>query len=348
MTIASHPPLRIALFGLPGAGKSTTAGLLREILAESGRGMDVVKIGAPLYDVQQYFHARAGSELAEGQQDGALLNFLGTHFRRTSPDFLLTDFGERCDRAVLAGADVLVCDDARPADFDGVLKQGFRAVRVTAPESERRQRKAVRGDKTAGSDDHPTEQGGASMAVDFEIDNSSDIAALRKRVADVVAELTAPGAQSGAAERSDDARRALRSLLEHTRGVIRGRYAENRHQIAASLLTADGRVFSGIHLEAMVGRASVCAEAVALGKAREAGATDLRYVLSVRHPKPSEAAREIKLVPPCGLCRELLLDYGQDLQVVLGGEDELRSESLSQMLPHKYVGTKWAAVDQSR
>jgi cytidine deaminase len=124
-------------------------------------------------------------------------------------------------------------------------------------------------------------------------------------------------------------------------GIITPRYAENRHQIGAVILDGNGRVFTGIHVEAMVGRASVCAEAVALGKAREAGATDLRLVLAVRHPKPGEADRRIRTVPPCGLCRELLLDYGPALRAVIATPEGLVTVPLAELLPYKYVGTKW-------
>jgi hypothetical protein len=160
MTGAPRSVQRVALFGLPGAGKSTSAGLLRRTLTEMGRNVEVVKLAAPLYDVQESFYARARTRLAEGQQDGRLLNFLGSHFRRAAPGFLLEDFARRCSAAALAGADVLLCDDARPADLDGLRAQGFTLVRVTAPEELRRDRKAGRGDRTAGRDDHPTELGG--------------------------------------------------------------------------------------------------------------------------------------------------------------------------------------------
>ncbi|MGQ0840311.1 cytidine deaminase [Actinokineospora sp.] len=345
MTADSRPPLRVALFGLPGAGKSTSAGLLRQTLAELGYHIAVVKLAAPLYDVQDFFYTRTDSPLADGQQDGALLNFLGSHFRRTAPEFLLADFAERCANATLGGADVIICDDARPTDLDGLADQGFRIARITVPDALRRARKVGRGDRTVGNDEHPTEAGGESVTSDFEIDNSGGVAELADRIVELAKALMAlPDRDLGVVER----KHMLESLVEHARAAITPRYAENRHQIGAVILAGDGRIFTGIHLEAMVGRASICAEAVALGKACAAGATDLRVVAAVRHPKPSEAAREIKLVPPCGLCRELLLDYGRDLRVVVATDGELDLVPLSGMLPHKYVGTKWPAAGSPR
>lgn len=339
--IADHRPvLRVALFGLPGAGKSTSAGLLREVLAETGRDVAVVKTAAPLYDVQAAFYQRIGSSLEAGQQDGALLNFLGGHFRRAAPGFLLADFAERWGNAVLGGADTILCDDARPIDLAGLSDQGFQVVRITAPDGLRRERKSGRGDRTTGRDDHPTEAGGESVVADFELDNSGTLDELRARVVALAKDLAAlPGQEQPTAGTA-----ALRSLVERARATISARYAENRHQIGAVIVAGDGRVFTGLHLEAMVGRASICAEAVALGKALAAGAKNLRLVLAVRHPKPSEQRRDIKLVPPCGLCRELLLDYGPDLRVVMDSGGHLELVGLSGLLPHKYVGTKWTVA----
>ncbi|GAA5084286.1 cytidine deaminase [Thermocatellispora tengchongensis] len=334
-------PLRVALFGLPGAGKSTSGGLLRQTLAEMGRDVAIVKTATPLYDVQEFFYSRIGLPLATGQQDGALLNFLGSHFRAVDPEFLLADFAQRWGNAALGGANAVICDDARPADSAGLAWQGFTIVRVTAPEDVRRRRKAGRGDRTAGADDHPTELGIDTIVPDFEIDNSAGLDELRARVADLAKKLIAlpPQPASGG-----DGGARLASLVRLAQDTISARYAENRHQIAAVIVAGDGRVFTGLHLEAMVGRASICAEAVALGKARAAGASDLRIVLAVRHPKPSEERREIRLVPPCGLCREILLDYSRDMMAVVRSDGGPALVALSELLPHKYVGTKWAVA----
>jgi cytidine deaminase len=337
-----HPnPLRVALFGLPGAGKSTSAGLLREALTAAGRRVAVVKTAAPLYDVQHAFYERAGLSLADGQQDGALLNFLGAHFRLAAPGFLLADFDRRWRAAALGGADVVLCDDARPVDLPGLTRQGFRIVRISAPDDLRRARKSERGDRIAGRDDHPTEAGGETVEAHHEIDNSGSWETLRDRI-DVLAKELVTVAQVGGPIEPD-----LESLIEVARTVIAGRYAENRHQIGAVVVAGDGRIFTGIHLEAMVGRASICAEAVALGRACAAGATDLRVVVAARHPKPSEPHRTIKLVPPCGLCRELLLDYGPDIQVVVETDGRPELVPMSGLLPRKYVGTKWPVAARS-
>jgi cytidine deaminase len=66
------------------------------------------------------------------------------------------------------------------------------------------------------------------------------------------------------------------ALVERARAVIRDRYREGWHCVGAALRTQHGLVFTGVHLEANVGRIAVCAEAVALGRAAtEAGDTQI-------------------------------------------------------------------------
>ncbi|MFE1558865.1 hypothetical protein ACFW6V_28275 [Streptomyces sp. NPDC058734] len=133
----------------------------------------------------------------------------------------------------------------------------------------------------------------------------------------------------------------VRDLVAAAFETIRDRYVLARHQIAAAVLDADGRVHLGLHVDAMVGRAAVCAEAGALSAARLVTSASLLAVAAVRFPKPTEPPLA-RVVPPCGLCRELLLDHAPHISVVLPHpEDPLIP--LACLLPHKYVGTKWPA-----
>ncbi|WUS98908.1 hypothetical protein OHA46_20495 [Streptomyces sp. NBC_00708] len=135
----------------------------------------------------------------------------------------------------------------------------------------------------------------------------------------------------------------LEALVRRAQELIATHYRVERHQIGAVLLDHDGNYHEGVHMEAMVGRASSCAETAALANAVMAGAVGkLAYAVAVRHPKPSERDQTPRVVPPCGLCRELLLDYGPDISVVLADDTGLRASLLSELMPYKYVGTKWA------
>ena len=63
----------------------------------------------------------------------------------------------------------------------------------------------------------------------------------------------------------------------------------------------------------------MCAEAVALGRAVLEGDGTVECAVALRHPKPDEAMRAIAIVPPCGACREMLMDFDPQASVILQG-----------------------------
>ncbi len=120
-------------------------------------------------------------------------------------------------------------------------------------------------------------------------------------------------------------------LIAAARAEMRRHYRPQWHTVAAAIRDGDGRIWTGIHLGATVGRLDICAEVVALGRALVEGSGTLTTVVAVRHPKPEEALREIAVVPPCGACRELLLDYAPDAKVILPGGGKLPVRALLPM-----------------
>ncbi len=126
------------------------------------------------------------------------------------------------------------------------------------------------------------------------------------------------------------------ALIDQARGLIEQRYLENRHHIASAVRGASGRIYTGLHLDTYVGRASVCAEAVALGQAMAAGETGVQAIVSVRHPRPREQHQDCKVVSPCGICREMLTDFAPGAVVILARDDALERVPVEQLLPAKY------------
>ena len=99
---------------------------------------------------------------------------------------------------------------------------------------------------------------------------------------------------------------------------------------------SDGRVWTGLHLGATVGRLSVCAEAVALGRALLEGGAPIDTIVAVRHPKPEEADRELAVVPPCGACREMFLDHCAKALVIVHTPKGLAKVAVRSLLPAPY------------
>ncbi len=173
---------RLALYGRPGAGKSTFTSLLAGALTELGRPVAVLKVGALLYRLQELVYVESGLPApALGRQDGRLLNTLGTHVRRINPTALVDNFEYQVRRATTASPDaVILCDDMRAPDIDALHALGFSFVQVVAPDSLRRARKAVRGDLSPGDENHATEAE-PGIVPDHRIENAGSLDDLRNR-----------------------------------------------------------------------------------------------------------------------------------------------------------------------
>ena len=125
-------------------------------------------------------------------------------------------------------------------------------------------------------------------------------------------------------------------LVEAARAVLVRHYRPHWHTVGAALRSRDGRVWTGVHLGATVGRLAVCAEAIALGRAILEGDGTVECAVAVRHPKAEEAAREIAVVSPCGACREMLTDFDPAAEVIVPGPDGWQRLPLRVLLPLPY------------
>src|ERR1700687_1277655 len=115
------------------------------------------------------------------------------------------------------------------------------------------------------------------------------------------------------------------------------RYRNDWQEVGAALRTRDGRILTGVNLDAYLGRMAVCAEAVALGRAiTDMGETGIDTIVAVRHPKPTDADQAVAVVSPCGACRELIWDYDRNARVIVPGEKGPTTTSISELLPNKY------------
>lgn len=127
-------------------------------------------------------------------------------------------------------------------------------------------------------------------------------------------------------------RRDDRALIDAATAMIRRFYAPDRHHVAAALRAKDGRVFTAVNLGAYVGRCALCAEGAVLAKAISEGASEFDSVVAVRW----KGRGAPQVVNPCGICRELLVDYGDPSVIHRWGGRILRTRA-SRLLPARYT-----------
>ena len=126
-------------------------------------------------------------------------------------------------------------------------------------------------------------------------------------------------------------------LIVAATDAIRRRYRNDWQEVGAALRTRDGRIYTGVNLDAYLGRMAVCAEAVALGRAvTDVGETGIETIVAVRHPDAHEADQAIVVVSPCGSCRELIWDYDRNARVIVPGSNGPAIVAIGELLPNKY------------
>ena len=131
-------------------------------------------------------------------------------------------------------------------------------------------------------------------------------------------------------------RRDQELIVAATQAISR-RYKHDWQEVGAALRTRDGRIFTGVNLDAYLGRMAVCAEAVALGRAvTETGETGIDTIVAVRHPEPVESDQDIRVVSPCGSCRELIWDYDRNARVIVPTANGPTIAPIAELLPNKY------------
>ena len=131
--------------------------------------------------------------------------------------------------------------------------------------------------------------------------------------------------------------RAEQELIAAAVAAIKERYRDDWQEVGAALRTRSGTIFTGVNLDAYLGRMAVCAEAVALGRAVvDLGDAGIETIVAVRHPPPYEKDQTIKVVSPCGACRELIFDYDRDARVIVPNGKTSIVVPIADLLPNKY------------
>jgi cytidine deaminase len=122
-------------------------------------------------------------------------------------------------------------------------------------------------------------------------------------------------------------------LLNLAREARKNAYAPySDFAVGAALLCSDGQVFKGCNVENYSYPAGCCAERAALFSAISAGArsfTALAVTGWQRDAAPGACM-------PCGICRQALYEFSQDLKIITGTPEDLHLYSLSELLPHGF------------
>lgn len=128
-----------------------------------------------------------------------------------------------------------------------------------------------------------------------------------------------------------------RRLVDAAAEVLRKNYHPVRHSVGAAVLCAAGRMYVGVNLESS--GHGVCAEPVALGAALSDGEREILAIVAV-----AKRGNEFRVLSPCGNCRQMLMDYAPEADVIYAGAGGVVQAKAKDLLPGAYVAPDFGGI----
>lgn len=116
-------------------------------------------------------------------------------------------------------------------------------------------------------------------------------------------------------------------VIEAAIDVVVRNYREGRHSVGAAVLCASGSIHAGVNIETC--GYGPCAEPIAIGTAISSGEREFLTIVAVEGWNPTHAP-----MPPCGNCRQLMIDYMPEAMIILQVEGKLVKVTAKDLLPH--------------
>jgi cytidine deaminase len=108
-------------------------------------------------------------------------------------------------------------------------------------------------------------------------------------------------------EKTNEAEQRLIDAAKKARDNAHAPYS--KFKVGAAILTGDGNIYAGCNVENASYGGSVCAERNAVAQAVASGDKDFAMLAIITQSDPPAA--------PCGLCRQVLVEFCDDLPILL-------------------------------
>ena len=120
-------------------------------------------------------------------------------------------------------------------------------------------------------------------------------------------------------------------LVLAARGMQEHAYCPySNYRVGAALEAQDGTVFLGCNVENASYGLTICAERAAVVAAVGAGARRFKRIVIATDSEPPG--------PPCGACRQVLAEFGSELEVESVGPSQSKRWRIGELLPDAFRG----------
>jgi cytidine deaminase len=122
-----------------------------------------------------------------------------------------------------------------------------------------------------------------------------------------------------------------KDLLKIARDILKFSYSPySNFPVGAVLLTKNGKIYTGVNIENASYGLTICAERVAIFKAISEGEKEFLKIVIV--------GKDGNGVPPCGACRQVMMEFSPKMEVLLynSHEDSFNKYKVEDLLPHSF------------
>lgn len=121
-----------------------------------------------------------------------------------------------------------------------------------------------------------------------------------------------------------------KQLIEAAKAAIEKNFIDHRHTVGAAVLCGSGKIYAGVNVDSCA--YGPCAEPIVIGMAASNGERVYKKIVAVSKPTKGFA-----VLSPCGNCRQLLVDYAPDIEVILPHNGQPMRVNIHDILPNFYT-----------
>lgn len=121
-----------------------------------------------------------------------------------------------------------------------------------------------------------------------------------------------------------------KKLIEEAEKARKKAYTPySKFKVGAAILTSEGRIFSGCNIENASFGLTICAERVAVFKAISEGFKKFEAIAII--------ADTLRPCYSCGACRQVLLEFGEDITLVMANlKGDIKINKIKELLPEAF------------
>lgn len=118
-------------------------------------------------------------------------------------------------------------------------------------------------------------------------------------------------------------------LLEMAKEAQKNAYVPySNFRVGAAVLTKSDKVYTGCNVEIASYGATNCAERTAIYKAVSEGEKEFKAIAIVGDHETTY---------PCGICRQVIVEFGKDIDIIILDQGEMKVLTIDDLLPHSFT-----------